>query len=257
MNTTTIQTQRGAAGDIETSAMANCLMLLSAHSAAVSSFTGVVGNAEQQVAGRMFTCKTCDRKFPSFQALGGHRASHKKAKSPNSVDFPDESGLPAKQKIHSCKFCGIEFSTGQALGGHMRRHRENIVVVGGGGVVSAAVSGVTTEGSSGSSESNDGGKKRKMSDDVSEVPILKKSSSSKRVCLDLELDLALWKKVEAEKMVAVAKYADDDYEIEHGEIVEQHHEQAAAASGVEDVSGVEDEEKDFLKLELRQPINCW
>ncbi|KAL3530496.1 hypothetical protein ACH5RR_009818 [Cinchona calisaya] len=28
----------------------------------------------------MYECKTCNRSFPSFQALGGHRASHKKPK---------------------------------------------------------------------------------------------------------------------------------------------------------------------------------
>ncbi|XP_065865088.1 zinc finger protein ZAT5 [Euphorbia lathyris] len=29
----------------------------------------------------VYECKTCNRSFPSFQALGGHRASHKKPKS--------------------------------------------------------------------------------------------------------------------------------------------------------------------------------
>ncbi|URD89186.1 hypothetical protein MUK42_27095, partial [Musa troglodytarum] len=50
--------------------------------------------------------KTCDSCFPSFQALGGHRASNKKPK-----------------REHECSICGSEFSTGKALGGHMRRHR--------------------------------------------------------------------------------------------------------------------------------------
>uniref|UniRef100_A0ACD5ZGS9 Uncharacterized protein n=1 Tax=Avena sativa TaxID=4498 RepID=A0ACD5ZGS9_AVESA len=88
---------------------------------------------------RAFVCKTCGRVFPSFQALGGHRASHKK---------PRLDGDDLKPKLHGCSVCGLEFAIGQALGGHMRRHRamggvmaplavikkpSNGVVVGGGG----------------------------------------------------------------------------------------------------------------------------
>ncbi|KAG6418588.1 hypothetical protein SASPL_120792 [Salvia splendens] len=79
-------------------AMDNCLMLLSGGGDSCSS--------------RTFTCKTCNRKFPSFQALGGHRASHKKPRME-----------PPKPKTHECSICGQEFPLGQALGGHMRRHR--------------------------------------------------------------------------------------------------------------------------------------
>lgn len=106
----------------------------------------------------VYQCKTCDKSFPSFQALGGHRASHKKPKnavsdekrSP-SIEFPntatnnnnnigglsdDEDVLSLQlmmhhataqkqlaAKVHECSLCGAEFSSGQALGGHMRRHR--------------------------------------------------------------------------------------------------------------------------------------
>lgn len=34
----------------------------------------------------MYQCKTCDRSFPSFQALGGHRASHKRPKAGSTTD---------------------------------------------------------------------------------------------------------------------------------------------------------------------------
>ncbi|KAM6582577.1 hypothetical protein CsatB_009579 [Cannabis sativa] len=75
---------------------------------------------------RVFECKTCNRQFPSFQALGGHRASHKKPRlmtgeGGNSSD--SQSGSPSKPKTHECTICGLEFAIGQALGGHMRRHR--------------------------------------------------------------------------------------------------------------------------------------
>jgi DNA-directed RNA polymerase subunit RPC12/RpoP len=103
----------------------------------------------------VYECKTCNRTFPSFQALGGHRASHKKPKathnderkknlSPSSDEeldghYKNVSSLCLqlsdnnanrgtfsnhnKGKIHECSVCGAEFTSGQALGGHMRRHR--------------------------------------------------------------------------------------------------------------------------------------
>ncbi|KAF9597515.1 hypothetical protein IFM89_019429 [Coptis chinensis] len=94
-----------------------------------------------------YQCKTCNRCFASFQALGGHRASHKKPKN-NMVEdqkkaivsYDDHEGhfnnnspplhmgnrgifSNNKSKVHECSICGSEFSSGQALGGHMRRHR--------------------------------------------------------------------------------------------------------------------------------------
>ncbi|GAB2276645.1 hypothetical protein Dimus_011362 [Dionaea muscipula] len=87
---------------------------------------------------RVFECKTCNRQFTSFQALGGHRASHKKprlgmaAATGLGVDdhniMADHQGnpSPAKPKTHGCTICGSEFAIGQALGGHMRRHRGHL-----------------------------------------------------------------------------------------------------------------------------------
>lgn len=109
----------------------------------------------------VYECKTCNKTFPSFQALGGHRASHKKPKA-LAIAEPDKkmkeegfvlfknsndnnqmhshshyrnnnntfslqlfnSGIGnSKSKVHECSICGAEFASGQALGGHMRRHR--------------------------------------------------------------------------------------------------------------------------------------
>ncbi|KAJ4869576.1 C2H2-type zinc finger family protein [Raphanus sativus] len=106
----------------------------------------------------VYQCKTCDRTFPSFQALGGHRASHKKPKAtaglhdlkksiyndavslhlnnvltttPNNNNNNHRSlvayGKANNNKVHECGICGAEFTSGQALGGHMRRHRGVVV----------------------------------------------------------------------------------------------------------------------------------
>ncbi|XP_010940535.1 zinc finger protein ZAT5 [Elaeis guineensis] len=103
----------------------------------------------------VYECKTCNKCFPSFQALGGHRASHKKPKlaipmtgNEAKKAVIDEDSLQVsmnslisksimattntnsssisnnKPRIHECSICGSEFSSGQALGGHMRRHRQ-------------------------------------------------------------------------------------------------------------------------------------
>ncbi|MBA0782460.1 hypothetical protein Gotri_000342 [Gossypium trilobum] len=76
-------------------ALANCLMLLSQ------------GGHQYEHAeidsnpSRVFECKTCNRQFNSFQALGGHRASHKK---PRLVEVDSEmsenQASPAKPKTH-------------------------------------------------------------------------------------------------------------------------------------------------------------
>ncbi|XVE79637.1 hypothetical protein DITRI_Ditri14bG0073900 [Diplodiscus trichospermus] len=93
--------------------MANCLML------------SKVGQTDpsKQYLGRVFACKTCNKRFSSFQALGGHRASHKKPRLAGGSDLPEIPVSPKKPKTHKCSICGLEFAIGQALGGHMRRHR--------------------------------------------------------------------------------------------------------------------------------------
>lgn len=99
----TIKRSREEEITVETLAMANCVDILQKNSS---------------LSRRFFECKTCKKQFESFQALGGHRASHKK---PKLVFLSDP--IKFKTKKHQCSYCGEEFVLGQALGGHMRKHR--------------------------------------------------------------------------------------------------------------------------------------
>ncbi|XP_057807329.1 zinc finger protein ZAT4-like [Salvia miltiorrhiza] len=63
-----------------------------------------------------YRCEECNKLFRSYQALGGHRASHKKIKA------APPPRTPSGKKIHQCPFCDRIFSSGQALGGHKRSH---------------------------------------------------------------------------------------------------------------------------------------
>ena len=109
-----------------------------------------------------FECKTCNRKFSSFQALGSHRAaSHKRPKLDGEELKSQAKNLSLwnKPKMHECFICGLEFSLGQALGGHMRKHRA-----------------ATNEGFPSS-----------INQAIEKAPVLKRSNSKRVMCLDLNL----------------------------------------------------------------------
>ncbi|CBI30164.3 unnamed protein product, partial [Vitis vinifera] len=127
--------------------MANCLILLAQGQSRKVAVPAAAATSSKATGFYVYQCKTCYRCFPSFQALGGHRASHKRPKAVTeekrtwalmedeydqfnhnstalSLQIPNR-GLYSnnKSKVHECSICGAEFSSGQALGGHMRRHR--------------------------------------------------------------------------------------------------------------------------------------
>lgn len=111
--------------------------------AATTSCGGATKATRSGAGACLYTCKTCNRSFSSFQALGGHRASHSKPKNEkkpamfsDDEDFPSPSYLQLSSvstspysatmkspRMHECSYCGAEFTSGQALGGHMRKHR--------------------------------------------------------------------------------------------------------------------------------------
>ncbi|XP_055836020.1 zinc finger protein ZAT11-like [Solanum dulcamara] len=103
---------------IEAEALANCALMLLSRFNKNNTYTSTDHHHIND-----FECKTCNKHFPSFQALGGHCASHKK--QPRLLgEFVVQTNK--KNKMHKCSICDMEFSLGQALGGHMRRHRDEI-----------------------------------------------------------------------------------------------------------------------------------
>uniref|UniRef100_A0A0E0D2J5 C2H2-type domain-containing protein n=1 Tax=Oryza meridionalis TaxID=40149 RepID=A0A0E0D2J5_9ORYZ len=85
-----------------------------------------------------FRCTVCGKAFASYQALGGHKSSHRKPPSPgdhygaaaaaqqlsSAGDSKEDSALSAAGSTgpHRCTICRRSFATGQALGGHKRCH---------------------------------------------------------------------------------------------------------------------------------------
>ncbi|CAN1331985.1 Zinc finger protein ZAT9 [Linum perenne] len=74
-----------------------------------------------------YKCGTCEKVFKSYQALGGHRASHKKEKlhrlRGGMINNSTSRSLHTQvNKRHQCPYCLRVFSSGQALGGHKRSH---------------------------------------------------------------------------------------------------------------------------------------
>ncbi|GMG98234.1 hypothetical protein Nepgr_000074 [Nepenthes gracilis] len=156
--------------DVEREVMANCFRLLSR----IEQSDATTGSASS-LPDRLFACKTCDRKFTSFQALGGHRASHKKPKL--STGDEADGSPPAKAKTHECSICGVEFPIGQALGGHMRRHRTALIL--------------NERQSTLPAPPCDDEKKPVPAPVSVPVPVLKKSNSKRVLGLNLDLELRL------------------------------------------------------------------
>ncbi|KAJ0112450.1 hypothetical protein Patl1_00183 [Pistacia atlantica] len=92
-------------------------------------------SSKQRSRGK-YKCETCKKVFKSYQALGGHRASHKKIKFYSPIQEPEldqenagtSTSVPMlEKKIHECPVCFRVFSSGQALGGHKRTHVTGLV----------------------------------------------------------------------------------------------------------------------------------
>ncbi|GLT65199.1 hypothetical protein SLA2020_376430 [Shorea laevis] len=79
-----------------------------------------------------YKCSVCDKAFSSYQALGGHKASHRKGSGSDdqstttttaSAEATTTTGAISNgARQHECSICHKSFPTGQALGGHKRCH---------------------------------------------------------------------------------------------------------------------------------------
>ncbi|WVZ57338.1 hypothetical protein U9M48_007732 [Paspalum notatum var. saurae] len=83
-----------------------------------------------------FRCAVCGKAFASYQALGGHKSSHRRpatgeeyaafvaaAAASDSEETTSSGGTSASGGgPHRCTICRRGFATGQALGGHKRCH---------------------------------------------------------------------------------------------------------------------------------------
>ncbi|CAN6205940.1 unnamed protein product [Urochloa humidicola] len=101
--------------------------------AAAPSSSAAASKAELQLH---FRCTLCGKAFSSYQALGGHKASHRK--TPPAAAYGGAAPLLHQKEEassasgsggggggggrHVCTVCRRGFDTGQALGGHKRFH---------------------------------------------------------------------------------------------------------------------------------------
>ncbi|GMI68778.1 salt tolerance zinc finger [Hibiscus trionum] len=114
--------------------LALCLLMLAQGTTAT---TGNNPSPASKSSLNHYKCKVCDKAFPTYQALGGHKSSHRKHavgadEHPSTTAAPEDkfsaSGAVIAtlnsqgSKTHTCTICYKTFSSGQALGGHKRRH---------------------------------------------------------------------------------------------------------------------------------------
>ncbi|PKU75046.1 zinc finger protein ZAT10-like [Dendrobium catenatum] len=173
--------------------LAFCLLMLSRDAAAAAAASPLQPPQKLE-----HSCSVCGKAFPSYQALGGHMASHRKpppsavAGGGGGVDDRLSSGSPAASmvssssaggKVHQCLICLKTFPTGQALGGHKRRHYDGTI-----GSAVGAGSGVGTSGggaASSSSEAASGGQ-RGFGLDLNMPPMMEFTFDIPRQCLEAE-----------------------------------------------------------------------
>ncbi|XAR52917.1 hypothetical protein NMG60_11021251 [Bertholletia excelsa] len=111
--------------------LALCLIMLARGGAASTSAAADQSTESKSSPPLSYKCSVCNKAFPTYQALGGHKASHRKTVAGAGEDHPSTSSSTTTTsiavpsgRVHECSICHKCFPTGQALGGHKRRHYE-------------------------------------------------------------------------------------------------------------------------------------
>ncbi|KAL4310889.1 hypothetical protein GQ457_01G010600 [Hibiscus cannabinus] len=122
--------------------LALCLIMLARGHASPTSTVPYPQPSPSTHQKHSYNCSVCNKSFHSYQALGGHKASHRK------LSPAKQSTSNTSVRSHECSICHKTFPSGQALGGHKRRHYEGGAGNSGGG------SGVTTSEGLGSTSAD-------------------------------------------------------------------------------------------------------
>ncbi|KAG0481634.1 hypothetical protein HPP92_012492 [Vanilla planifolia] len=135
--------------------LAVCLLMLSRDTGSSSSSTSSATAPPPPPPQKLeHACTVCGKNFGSYQALGGHMASHRKLLPSDdrlSAGFQATSASSSGAgKVHQCLICHKTFPTGQALGGHKRRHYDGTIgsAAGAGNAANSALS-ISSEAASG------------------------------------------------------------------------------------------------------------
>lgn len=81
--------------------------------------------AREEKGKKEYDCDICGKVLRSYQALGGHRTSHRNKRlkicEKNDQAVKPENGEVVRRQ-YGCEICGRVFESGQALGGHKKVH---------------------------------------------------------------------------------------------------------------------------------------